>query len=104
MQNVPFESRFKVIMQKVPYLHPFIVSFNALFLTPPLFYSQDAFKIQIIFYYYYITASRNLCGDRKRLVLFAKMVLKKGGEGLILRRPLSLYERGRSDSLFKLKV
>lgn len=31
-------------------------------------------------------------------------ILKDGGEGIMMRKPLSLYERGRSLSLVKLKV
>lgn len=31
-------------------------------------------------------------------------ILEDGGEGIMMRKPLSLYERGRSLSLVKLKV
>lgn len=34
----------------------------------------------------------------------AKEVIDHGGEGIILRKPLSQYEHGRSNSLIKHKV
>ena len=35
---------------------------------------------------------------------FVEGIIDNGGEGVILRRANSLYERGRADSLIKLKV
>ena len=35
---------------------------------------------------------------------YAKCVLRKNGEGVMLRKPHSLYEHGRSDSILKYKV
>ena len=35
---------------------------------------------------------------------YANFILKKGGEGVMLRRPNSLYEHGKSRSLLKYKV
>lgn len=32
------------------------------------------------------------------------IILKENGEGIVLRKPFSDYEHGRSSSLFKLKV
>ena len=34
----------------------------------------------------------------------ANVVIQNGGEGLILRQPYSLYEKGKSLSLLKMKV
>lgn len=34
----------------------------------------------------------------------AEQILEEGGEGVILRRPYSLYENGRSRALYKFKV
>jgi ATP-dependent DNA ligase len=31
-------------------------------------------------------------------------ILKKGGEGVVLRKPASMYQPGRSESLCKYKV
>ena len=45
-----------------------------------------------------VVASEQLAG---RMV---NEVTTSGGEGIILRRPLSLYEHGRSNSLVKRKV
>jgi DNA ligase-1 len=45
-----------------------------------------------------------VCEGSQHLNAFFTNVLQKGGEGVILRNPKSLYETGRSDSFYKLKV
>lgn len=40
----------------------------------------------------------------KHLVFFTEKVLENGGEGIIARKPESLYENGRSSDLLKFKV
>lgn len=50
-------------------------------------------------------ASRVKCLEREHMIgWLSELVTDQGAEGLILRRPLSLYEHGRSTNLFKLKV
>jgi hypothetical protein len=51
-----------------------------------------------------IVVSRVLCTSKKQLIKSLRIILDEGGEGVILRRPGSKYEHGRSNHLFKLKV
>ena len=51
-----------------------------------------------------VVVSRVLCASKKQLIKALKIILDEGGEGVILRRPGSKYEHGRSNHLFKLKV
>lgn len=44
------------------------------------------------------------CKNREHLEDTLEMVLKSGGEGLMLNKPNSLYSSGRSSSLLKVKV
>lgn len=44
------------------------------------------------------------CTNKKHIIFFIKSILKDAGEGVIIRKPNSLYEKGRSTNLFKLKV
>lgn len=50
-------------------------------------------------------AVRMLCksADQLRSIL-KEIIVKSGGEGIILQRPKSMYEQGRSNSLLKIKV
>jgi DNA ligase-1 len=43
------------------------------------------------------------CRGKEHLKEYANDILAKGGEGVMLREPLSLYKRGRSTSLKKFK-
>eukprot|EP00026_Physarum_polycephalum_P001933 Phypoly_transcript_01936.p1 GENE.Phypoly_transcript_01936~~Phypoly_transcript_01936.p1 ORF type:complete len:910 (+),score=132.37 Phypoly_transcript_01936:109-2838(+) len=74
-QNLAFESRYKFIVDAVPSSHPIV-----------------------------ILAARYLCSTRKQLMIAIKHVIKDGGEGVILRKPKTLYERGRTQNLIKLKA
>ena len=49
-------------------------------------------------------AARLMCNQRKVLRKLIQHIISDGGEGVILRRPRSIYLHGRSDSLIKLKV
>ena len=44
------------------------------------------------------------CVRAKQLNQMLDDIIKDGGEGVIVRKPLSPYERGRSELLWKLKV
>lgn len=44
------------------------------------------------------------CKNKGHLIKATRQIMGKGGEGVILRRPNSLYEPGRSESLRKFKV
>eukprot|EP00026_Physarum_polycephalum_P002350 Phypoly_transcript_02356.p1 GENE.Phypoly_transcript_02356~~Phypoly_transcript_02356.p1 ORF type:complete len:908 (+),score=118.97 Phypoly_transcript_02356:113-2836(+) len=50
-----------------------------------------------------ITAPRFLCENIITLTQSLQCIIDAGGEGVILRKPRSLYESGRSTSLLKLK-
>eukprot|EP00026_Physarum_polycephalum_P001637 Phypoly_transcript_01639.p1 GENE.Phypoly_transcript_01639~~Phypoly_transcript_01639.p1 ORF type:complete len:968 (+),score=84.26 Phypoly_transcript_01639:164-3067(+) len=50
-----------------------------------------------------IAAMRFLCKSAQALAESLHMVVDEGGEGIILRKPLSLYQLGRSSDLVKLK-
>ena len=49
-------------------------------------------------------ASRFMCESRAVLVKMMKKMVKERGEGVILRKPGSMYIRGRSLELYKYKV
>eukprot|EP00026_Physarum_polycephalum_P002048 Phypoly_transcript_02052.p1 GENE.Phypoly_transcript_02052~~Phypoly_transcript_02052.p1 ORF type:complete len:648 (+),score=89.30 Phypoly_transcript_02052:207-2150(+) len=51
-----------------------------------------------------IVAARTLCTDRNHLERGAKEIIADGAEGVILQRVFSVYERGRTPSLLKLKT
>jgi DNA ligase-1 len=44
------------------------------------------------------------CKGKEHLKEYFEKIIKKGGEGVMLRKPKSLYEGGRSESLCKYKV
>eukprot|EP00026_Physarum_polycephalum_P002518 Phypoly_transcript_02525.p1 GENE.Phypoly_transcript_02525~~Phypoly_transcript_02525.p1 ORF type:complete len:833 (+),score=92.99 Phypoly_transcript_02525:54-2552(+) len=71
----PFEERYQNILYAISPAHPF-----------------------------FTLAMRMLILDHKHLMAALKQVLEEGGEGLVLRKPNSIYEPGRSPSLLKLKA
>eukprot|EP00026_Physarum_polycephalum_P003756 Phypoly_transcript_03770.p1 GENE.Phypoly_transcript_03770~~Phypoly_transcript_03770.p1 ORF type:complete len:759 (+),score=109.95 Phypoly_transcript_03770:66-2279(+) len=73
--NMPFEKRFRFLLKLIPLFHAFITA-----------------------------ASRILCKNQKQLTLAIREITQDGGEGVILRKPQSLYENGRSPYLLKLKA
>lgn len=44
------------------------------------------------------------CNDKEHLLKFTEEILSKGGEGVMLREPGSLYKAGRSPSMQKVKA
>jgi DNA ligase-1 len=44
------------------------------------------------------------CKGRDHLKEYFDSIVSKGGEGVMLRKPMSLYEGGRSENLKKYKV
>lgn len=46
---------------------------------------------------------QSLCPSRAALERLLDLIVEAGGEGIILRRPKSIYERKRSDSMLKVK-
>eukprot|EP00026_Physarum_polycephalum_P002043 Phypoly_transcript_02047.p1 GENE.Phypoly_transcript_02047~~Phypoly_transcript_02047.p1 ORF type:complete len:791 (+),score=118.55 Phypoly_transcript_02047:121-2493(+) len=51
-----------------------------------------------------VIAPRVRCITKRQLIKSADMIIKDGGEGVIVRRPKSLYEPGRSNCLWKIKA
>ena len=70
-----------------------------LFHSIPILYCILTFLISLIFLYYF----NDVC-DVINCHYSLHQVVEDGGEGVILRKPNSLYEFGRSSSLLKLKV
>lgn len=46
---------------------------------------------------------QTICNSKEHLLKIFNLVIKNNGEGLMLRKPRSIYENGRSNSLLKLK-
>ena len=70
-----FEERIEYLQQLIPSDHPFVR-----------------------------TISVTKCEVKEHLWSTLDQIIKKGGEGVMLRKPGSLYESGRSNSLLKVKV
>jgi hypothetical protein len=119
----PFERRYALILSHYAVDHPTIVSFFW------AFWSFGSFWVFWVFWVFLglfgsfgsfglflcgttvlslefvkIAAPRFLCNTHRVLALSLKHVVEEGGEGIILRKPQSLYVPGRSDLLVKLKV
>eukprot|EP00026_Physarum_polycephalum_P001891 Phypoly_transcript_01894.p1 GENE.Phypoly_transcript_01894~~Phypoly_transcript_01894.p1 ORF type:complete len:789 (+),score=99.81 Phypoly_transcript_01894:138-2369(+) len=73
--RLPFEDRYLSVLANVPAEHCFIN-----------------------------VAVRSKCTKRRKLAYALRLVLEDGGEGIVLRKPASLYENGRSNNLYKLKA
>lgn len=85
-----FEDRYKLIVLNLPYDHSFIVS------TPSCPCSHSMTMKQFTY---------NKWSDTKEDVKkFLEGALASGGEGLVLRKPKSIYHRGITDQLIKLKA
>eukprot|EP00026_Physarum_polycephalum_P000339 Phypoly_transcript_00339.p1 GENE.Phypoly_transcript_00339~~Phypoly_transcript_00339.p1 ORF type:complete len:1688 (+),score=210.60 Phypoly_transcript_00339:78-5141(+) len=74
MMRHPFERRYALILHHYPGNHPTV-----------------------------ILAPRFLCSSVVALTKILRQIVEEGGEGVILRKPRSLYDPGRSTSLVKLK-
>eukprot|EP00026_Physarum_polycephalum_P002439 Phypoly_transcript_02445.p1 GENE.Phypoly_transcript_02445~~Phypoly_transcript_02445.p1 ORF type:complete len:904 (+),score=143.32 Phypoly_transcript_02445:44-2755(+) len=74
MMTQPFEKRYSAVLSFYCAVHPFIV-----------------------------IAPRFLCDSNEALTSSLLQVVEEGGEGVIIRRPCSPYQPGRSSDLVKLK-
>eukprot|EP00026_Physarum_polycephalum_P003407 Phypoly_transcript_03418.p1 GENE.Phypoly_transcript_03418~~Phypoly_transcript_03418.p1 ORF type:complete len:724 (+),score=75.11 Phypoly_transcript_03418:129-2300(+) len=72
--NLPFEKRYRVLCREISVVHPLA-----------------------------ILAFRTACKNQRHLEKMLKDVLEKGGEGCVLRKMGSGYERGRSSEVLKVK-
>eukprot|EP00026_Physarum_polycephalum_P002833 Phypoly_transcript_02842.p1 GENE.Phypoly_transcript_02842~~Phypoly_transcript_02842.p1 ORF type:complete len:838 (+),score=97.84 Phypoly_transcript_02842:84-2597(+) len=75
LHHMQFEKRYAIVAFSISPNHPFL-----------------------------IPASRQKCKNKHHLSALRTHVINDGGEGVILRKPQSVYESGRSDSLLKLKA
>lgn len=92
LQQCTFEHRYQNIIVESPSSHPVTVSWIDYIKAP---YFIDRIKV---------IAPRVKCVSEKQLIAYSKEILEHGGEGVILRKPKSTYEHGRSSSLIKYKV
>jgi hypothetical protein len=74
-QKAPFETRYRVALLSIQKIHPFIVP-----------------------------TVRIRCSGMKHVNSYTEAIIANRGEGTMLRRPTSVYECGRSYSIFKYKV
>jgi ATP dependent DNA ligase domain len=120
--NYPFEARYAQILRGIPQAHNFIVSdsftpsfslflsilsFSLSSLSLPFSLLPLYIKFIIIIFVFNlnnIPAARLLCTGKKQLNQMVQNIINDGGEGVILRKPKSIYENGRSSTLIKLKV
>eukprot|EP00026_Physarum_polycephalum_P001205 Phypoly_transcript_01206.p1 GENE.Phypoly_transcript_01206~~Phypoly_transcript_01206.p1 ORF type:complete len:647 (+),score=92.12 Phypoly_transcript_01206:1465-3405(+) len=72
--SLPFELRYTSLILHIPLHHPFI-----------------------------ILAYRSQCTGKLQLDRLMEFIAQNGGEGVILRKPGSVYDHGRSSSLVKVK-
>lgn len=86
-----YEDRYKALLAFISSDHPFVVSLELILLF-------------VIVDFANINAARLSCTSRKQFIKSLRSVINEGGEGVILRKPHSLYEHGRSTSLLKFKV
>lgn len=71
----PFEVRYSSLLRVISPIHPFLTH-----------------------------APRILCHYKQQLIAAMQEIIDHGGEGVVLRRVLSVYQHGRSTDLVKLKV
>jgi len=51
-----------------------------------------------------VTVYRMLCNNSDYMYRHARTIINKNGEGVMLRKPGSVYENGRSHNIFKYKL
>jgi ATP dependent DNA ligase domain len=123
LQDFPFEERYAQLIGNISYDHPFIVSpplthpthatsyhsspflmVSSLLSAYPSLLSSIHPTVLFISQIIKIPVVRMLCITKKQLKKALHDVISDGGEGLIMRKPKSIYEPGRTSSLVKLKV
>jgi len=119
-QYLPFELRYSSLLSSVPYGHPSIVSLDLNKwkregrgrergreregAERPVYAFLLYISFHFIFDFMYIVASRLRCESLQEMNKFLSLIIKDEGEGIVLRKPKSVYEQGRSPSLLKIKV
>ena len=95
-QDMAFEKRYRLLLERINSEHPFIISQE--------FVCLSFLNLRYYFDQRYIIAHRLLCKSRKQMSDYSREIMESSGEGVILRRRGSLYENGRSPALIKVKV
>ena len=107
-----FEGRYHQLIANVSSCHPFIISESIYFYFCCYFFVFSTFSFSLLHSYSpsqtliisHVVVMRVWCTTQQLCDKALRAVLQDGGEGVILRRPASRYEHGRSLSLFKIKV
>lgn len=98
----PFEERYTHLLQNVPFDSPFLLS---LLIIQLFAYCNNIIIVIIINVdFWYIPAPRVSGVGKRQISKLILEIINDGGEGIMMRRPASLYEHGRSTSLIKYKV
>ena len=109
-QKLPFEERYALLLLDLPPDHPVVVSIWRLILhprlsSPPSLRLLPSSSLPLLpLDSCSILAARLLCRDPSTLTSVVQAILNDKGEGVVLRRPRSQYDHGRSFSLLKIKV
>ena len=103
MNVQPFEKRYSLVLSHFPADHPTVVSFIREIGRQDKTTGEIYEEIKSLSFLE-IIASRFLCSSAHILAECLQTILDGGGEGVVLRKPHSLYHFGRSSSLLKLKV
>ena len=103
MNVQPFEKRYSLVLSHFPADHPTVVSFIWEIGRQDKTTGEIYEEIKSLSFLE-IIASRFLCSSAHILADCLQTILDGGGEGVVLRKPHSLYHFGRSSSLLKLKV
>lgn len=91
MMRHPYEMRYKDLLNYVYNDHPFVISYIVR-LIPNTFDNKNK------------VTSRIFVTDSRKLLHVVENIISNEGEGIVLRRPTSLYHHGRSLDILKIKV
>jgi len=75
LDGIPFEERYSIVLRNISPLSFFVV-----------------------------VAPRMVCTSKSSMLLYCQYIVAGGGEGVMLRKPASVYENGRSHCVLKYKV
>jgi hypothetical protein len=101
---IGFEKRYQSLLHAIPRKHAFVVSVYLFLFVVVLFLCCLLWLCCELFWGTHIPVFRVKCAGKYLLFHFLEHIMKDEGEGVILREPRSIYFRGRSPSLIKLKV
>lgn len=94
INSQPYEIRFSSLLQNYTSIDGPIISCTIHYL----------YFILFLFDYVYIPAANKICVSKQHLKIFTKFILNNGGEGTVIRQPKSFYQRGKTNTMYKVKV